>query len=226
MMVLRASLLIVSVFLLCHSVPAADFYYLTTNNNLGASNATSPSTGTIGFLGETHPNFCYAPPNGYSCQYFRANLYALPPEGYVFRNWTGDVQGVADTSSWKITVTMDRNRTINANFVPSRHVTVTTRGYIHASPLLYDINHDGFKEIIIGDMAGYIYCFDHAGAKLWEYYAGNAFNRTISPVPDWFNVESKNNSSIGNVTIQSSCAAGDVDGDGLPGCRIYSWQVA
>jgi uncharacterized repeat protein (TIGR02543 family) len=216
MRILRALFVIVSIFFANHLLYAADFYYLTTNNNIGASNATSPSTGTIGFLGETHPNFCYAPPNGYSCQYFRATLYALPPDGYVFKNWTGDVQGVTDTASWKITVTMDRNRTITANFVPARHFTATTRGYIHASPLLYDINQDGVKEIIIGDMAGYVYCFDNRGAKLWEYYAGNAFNKTISPVPDWFNVEARNNTSIGNITIQSGCAGGDVDGDGLP----------
>ncbi len=189
---------------------AANYYYLNMNNNISIAGAISPAAGQTGYPGESLPGF-----TGYASQ----TLYALPPAGYVFVNWTGtagSLQGVADTAAWKITVTMDRNRTITANFVPAKHITINTRGYIHASPLLYDINHDGFKEIIIGDMAGYVYCFDHLGNKLWEYYAGDAFDKTVSPIPDWFNPEVKNNNSVGNVTIQSSCAAGDIDGDGIP----------
>jgi hypothetical protein len=116
----------------------------------------------------------------------------------------------------KITVIMDRNRAITANFTPTKHITMITRGYIHSSPLLYDINQDGFREIIVGDMAGYVSCFDHTGNKLWEYYAGDAFDKSISPVSPWFNPEVKQNTSLGNITVQSSCAAGDIDGDTIP----------
>ena len=100
--------------------------------------------------------------------------------------------------------------------VSAKHIEISTRGYIHSSPLLYDINQDGYQEILVGDMAGYVYCFDHAGNSLWEYYAGDAFDKTISPVPEWFNSEVKENEDLGNISVQSSCAAGDVDGDGIP----------
>jgi hypothetical protein len=140
----------------------------------------------------------------------------MPPEGYAFVSWEGDLAGVQDFSAHKISVTMDRNRSISANYVQAKYTTMTTRGYIHSSPLLYDINHDGYKEIIVGDMAGYIYCFNHLGSKLWEYYAGDAFDQTVSPIPQWFNPEVKNNNQLGNITIQSSCAAGDIDGDQRP----------
>ena len=44
----------------------------------------------------------------------------------------------------------------------------------------------------------------------------DAFDQSVSPVPEFFNDEVKNNTSLGNITIQSSPAAGDLDGDGLP----------
>jgi len=183
-----------------------DFYYLTISNNIGISNSTFPPEGTIGYLGNTHPDFTV---------YATQDLIATPPDGYVFTHWAGDVPvGLEDDKS--ITVTMNQDRTIVANFVQTKHFTVTTRGYIHSSPLLYDINHDGFREIMVGDMAGYLYCFDYQGNLLWEYYAGDAFDQSISPVPEWFNDEVKNNTNLGNITIQSSPAAGDLDGDGIP----------
>ena len=105
---------------------------------------------------------------------------------------------------------------VSVTSVFAKHIKISTRGYIHSSPLLYDINQDGYQEILVGDMAGYVYCFGHAGNLLWEYYAGDAFDKAISPVPEWFNPEVKENEALGNITIQSSCTAGDIDGDGIP----------
>jgi uncharacterized repeat protein (TIGR02543 family) len=52
-------------------------------------------------------------------------LTAVASKGYQFDNWTGDI-GSAPASSTLITVLMDQNRTIHANFAPSDlHYTVT-----------------------------------------------------------------------------------------------------
>ena len=97
---------------------SADSYSLTVGNNISTPNSTLPS-GTILHI-----------PNAIQ------DIYAFPPNGYAFVNWTGDLAGVTDPTSYKIKVTMDRNRTITANFIPTKHIVITTRGYIHASPLL------------------------------------------------------------------------------------------
>ena len=182
------------------------FFYLNVGNNIGVPNSTFPSMGQIGYLGENHPDFV---------DYATQDMYAMPPDGYIFTHWTGDVPASLEEEK-SITVTMNQHRTIVANFTTTNHFTVTTRGYIHSSPLLYDINQDGYREVIVGDMAGYVYCFDYQGNSLWEYYAGDAFDQSISPVPEFFNDEVKNNTNLGNITIQSSPAAGDLDGDDLP----------
>jgi hypothetical protein len=184
-----------------------DFYSVTIKNNIGIPTATFPPAGVIGYLGETHPQYPGHPAS--------QDLYAQPPDGYVFTRWTGDVPSLVANDA-KIKLVMNCNRTVTANFKPIKHITMMTRGYIHSAPLLYDINQDGYKEIIVGDMAGYIYCFDHSGNLLWEYYAGNAFSKSVSPIPEWFNPEAKNNTQLGNITVQSSCAAGDIDGDAVP----------
>jgi hypothetical protein len=191
------SIVVLTVLMFLMLTDPVEAYFVNMSNNIGIPTATTPHSGHIA-VGSP------------------VTLYALPPDGYMFINWSGDLQGVADPYSWKITVSMTKDRNIMAIFAPTKHIVMNTRGFIHASPLLYDINHDGFKEVIVGDMAGYVYCFDHLGNKLWEYYAGDAFNKDISPVADWFSIEMQDNNNIGNVTIQSSCAAGDVDGDGVP----------
>lgn len=50
-------------------------------------------------------------------------LAAVPKAGYVFVNWTGETDRIADTNQTVVTFVMgnrpDKNRTITANFAPS-----------------------------------------------------------------------------------------------------------
>ena len=95
---------------------SADFYYLDIGNNIGVSISTSPVSGVqIGYIGETHPKY----PGSYATQFVTAN----PPDGYTFTGWSGDVP-VGIQSQRSITLTMDQNRTITANFTQSTAATV------------------------------------------------------------------------------------------------------
>lgn len=71
-------------------------------------------------------------------------------------------------------------------------------GYVyHSSPVLADLDDNKDLEIIIGDTAGFVTAFRPNGSKLWSYDARSA---VAAPV--------------GTMTIQSSPAVADVDGDG------------
>jgi hypothetical protein len=43
-------------------------------------------------------------------------LVATPDEGYEFRSWTGDTEGIADPNAASTTITMNGNYAIVANF--------------------------------------------------------------------------------------------------------------
>jgi uncharacterized repeat protein (TIGR02543 family) len=49
-------------------------------------------------------------------QGFPLDLWAEPKPGYQFLNWTGDVADVADPNRTHITIVMDRDKTVTANF--------------------------------------------------------------------------------------------------------------
>jgi len=81
---------------------------------------------------------------------------------------------------------------------------VATDGYIYtSSPNLADLNNDGDLEIIVGDQAGKVYAFHPDGQTYWEYDTRNAIR--LGP-----------GESMGDISVQSSPAVGDVDGDGRP----------
>jgi hypothetical protein len=68
----------------------------------------------------------------------------------------------------------------------------------YSSPLLVDLDHDRDLEVVVGDHGGNITAFQPDGTTLWAYDTRNAFPA----------------GRAGNPVIQSSPAAGDVDGDG------------
>ena len=184
---------------------ANSFYILTISNNIDKYDATLPHEGKINYIGEDHFEW----EGVYTVQ----DIIVNTPDGYLFIGWSGDIPGNLKNDA-TLSLVMNRDYTITANFAKTKHIKIKTRGYMHSSPLLYDINQDGTREIIVGDMAGYVYCFDCNGSLVWEYYAGDAFDVSVSPIPEWFNREVRENSDVGNMTIQSSPAAGDIDGDG------------
>ena len=95
---------------------SADSYVLTVTNNIGVRTSTSPSEGQIGYIGENHPDW----PGDYAIQSITANS----PDGYTFTGWSGDVPaGVESQRTIAVTVTMDQDRTITANFVESTSAT-------------------------------------------------------------------------------------------------------
>jgi len=55
-------------------------------------------------------------------------LTAQPSADFVFVNWTGDVGGMADVGQATVSVVMDANRTITANFVPATTTYTVTIG--------------------------------------------------------------------------------------------------
>jgi len=69
-----------------------------------------------------------------------------------------------------------------------------------SSPALADLDGNRNLEVIVGDSAGFVYAFRPDGSLLWRFDARNAF----AP------------GTAGAVSVQSSPAVGDVDGDGEP----------
>ena len=200
-------LTVILFFIFSTSNYAADLHYLQIANTTSESDITDPNTGKYSYIGKDHDQW----DGRYAVQDVTVNT----TDGYLFTGWTGDIpDDLKDNVHLSLVMNGDYN--ITANFEKTKHFKIETRGYIRSAPLLYDINKDGNREIIVGDMAGYVYCFDHSGALLWEYYAGDAFDVSTSPIPEWFNRETRENTDVGNMTIQSSPAAGDIDGDGYP----------
>jgi len=60
------------------------------------------------------------------------NLTAEADEGYIFVNWTGDVDTIADLSAAATTITMEDNYSITANFVgvEAGHVGIKTGDWV------------------------------------------------------------------------------------------------
>ncbi len=75
------------------------------------------------------------------------------------------------------------------------------------SPLLVDLDQDGKLDVIVADMSGRVYAYRHDGTSLWTVDVRNA----ITPISRGGIFVG---SSAGAIGIQSSAAAGDVDGDG------------
>gem|GEM_PF-3018304 len=71
----------------------------------------------------------------------------------------------------------------------------------HSSPVLADLDGDQDLEVIVGDTAGWVYAFRPDGSLFWKYDTRNAI-----PV----------GTPAGAMTVQSSPAVADVDGDGEP----------
>jgi hypothetical protein len=75
-------------------------YSLTLSSTEGGS-VTTPGEGTFSYDGGRV-----------------VSLVATPDPGYQFVNWTGNVQTIADISAASITITMDDNCSVVANFEP------------------------------------------------------------------------------------------------------------
>ena len=91
-------------------VVAGSLYNLTLGVNPGGGGTTSPAAGG---------------PYSYS-EGTEVALSATANSGYRFVNWTGDLAGVVDPTLPSITVTMNANRDITANFVavPTYNLTM------------------------------------------------------------------------------------------------------
>ena len=91
-------------------------------------------------------------------------LTAQPSADFVFVNWTGDVGGMADVSQATLSVVMDDNRTITANFVPATTtytVTIGTApgGSIALQPAQYDYLVN--ENVSVSAIPNTGYAFDH-----------------------------------------------------------------
>ncbi len=54
----------------------------------------------------------------------------------------------------------------------------TGSSFKHASPTLADLEGDGYQEVLVGNLNGYLYCFDYAGNQRWAYGTGSAVQST------------------------------------------------
>jgi len=103
-----------------NGTPSVTEYDLTIASTTGGS--TSPAAGTHTYE-----------------EGDEVNLTATPASGYVFANWTGDVDTVADVNDATTTITMDDDYSITANFelepwtdtvTLTLHCTASTTGSI------------------------------------------------------------------------------------------------
>ncbi len=80
----------------------------------------------------------------------------------------------------------------------------------NSSPLLVDLDNDDKLDIVIGDTSGRIYAFKSDGTSLWTVDVSVA----VPQLPQQVRAGVVLGATFGNPAIDSSAAAGDVDGDG------------
>jgi hypothetical protein len=92
-------------------------YSLTISSTVGGS-VTTPGEGTFSYDGG-----------------MAVNLVATPDSGYQFVSWTGNVHTIADVNAASITITMNDNYSVIANFeaVPPGQYTLTISSTIGGS---------------------------------------------------------------------------------------------
>jgi uncharacterized repeat protein (TIGR02543 family) len=90
-------------------VAAGSLYDLTLAVTPAAGGTTSPAAGT---------------PHTYA-EGTAVAVSAAPGSGYRFVNWTGDVTGIPDVTSSSVTVTMNGNKNLTANFAAIPTYTLT-----------------------------------------------------------------------------------------------------
>ena len=84
--------------------PDPTYYTLTTSASPSAGGSVSTNPGGTSFASGT-----------------QVTLTATPASGYTFSGWSGDASGTATS----VTVTMDSNKTVTANFAVNQTVTTT-----------------------------------------------------------------------------------------------------
>ena len=84
--------------------PDPTYYTLTTSASPSAGGSVSTNPGGTSFASGT-----------------QVTLTATPASGYTFSGWSGDASGTATS----VTVTMDSNKTVTANFTVNQTVTTT-----------------------------------------------------------------------------------------------------
>jgi len=80
----------------------------------------------------------------------------------------------------------------------------------NSSPLLVDLDYDGKLDIVTADTSGRIYAFKHDGTPLWTVNVSVA----VPLLPAQVRAGVTLGATFGNPAVDSSAAAGDVDGDG------------
>ena len=114
------------------------------------------------------------PPPDYGGAYWRwdnITLTAVPNEGFVFQNWTGDIDGIADPTRPVVNFIMGTDRTITANFTASsaRYAVTTSSvpsgaGSVTLSPDQADYLAN--RTISVSATANHGYAFSHWAGDL------------------------------------------------------------
>ena len=91
-------------------------------------------------------------------------LLAIPDAGYGFLNWTGNIGGIEDENSASTTITMTGNKIIQANFVQTFTLTITSSaGGSVSEPGLGTFTFNQGTVVDLTAVADISYSFEH-----WE----------------------------------------------------------
>jgi hypothetical protein len=161
-------------------MPQITQYSLTISSTEGGS-VTTPGQGTGSFTydeGEV------------------VNIVAEPDEGYLFDEWTGDVDTIGNIDDATTTITMNGDYSITANFEEDEVVTFIDPNLEAAvreaigkpTGSIYPSDLDGLTSLNatennIADLTGLEYC-----TNLTELYLGNNQIDNISPLADLTNL--------------------------------------